>query len=92
MITLQRPYWLLLAALLVSLLGSCRDAEQGVRPRRGTLTEAVYATAVLEPRESYTAFSSVAGILANSLVEEGRRVRKGAPLFEVRGVQADLER
>lgn len=88
----NRPAGSILAyvLLMTGLLG-CGAEETGVRPRLTSLTEAVYSAAVVRPRESYTVYAAVPGIIGESNLREGKRVRRGEVLLRVRGEQAELE-
>ncbi|WP_020568853.1 efflux RND transporter periplasmic adaptor subunit [Neolewinella persica] len=78
--------------LLIISLGSCTKTEPGIRPSLTTITEAVYGTATVVPKESYTVYSPVNGIIDRSHLEEGAVVDMGDELFRIGSQQAELER
>lgn len=78
--------------LLTILLGSCQKTETVIRPGLTTITEAVYGTATVVPKESYTVFSPVNGIIERSQLKEGIVVNKGNELFRIGNQRAALER
>jgi HlyD family secretion protein len=76
--------------LLVVLLNGCGTEEAGIRPVINTITEAVYGTAKVVPKEAYTVFSPVNGIIGQSSLQEGALVKKGDELFRISNQQAKL--
>jgi HlyD family secretion protein len=52
-------------------------------PQVSALTESVYASALLKPKNEYQLFAAVSGILEKVYVEEGQLVDKGDTLFQI---------
>lgn len=77
--------------LLIIAVGSCQKTETGVRPGLSTITEAVYGTATVVPKDAYNVYSPVNGIIDHSDLEEGAVVNKGDELFRIGNQQAELE-
>jgi HlyD family secretion protein len=77
---------------LVILLGSCSQEETGIRPDLSTITEAVYGTATVVPKDAYTVYSPVNGIIDHSNLEEGALVNQGDELFSIGNHRAELEK
>lgn len=67
--------------LFSSLLIACKGEEEAIHPEYRPLTEAVYASGNLYPKEEYKVFSSADGTLLKQLVQEGDSVREGEVLF-----------
>lgn len=81
-----------LLLLLPIVLGSCQKTETGVKPSRNTITEAVYGTAKVLPKDAYNVYSPVNGIIDQSYLKEGVVVNKGDVLFRIGNQQVELER
>lgn len=84
-------YLLLLIACFWSLSG-CSQEEAGIHPSFTTITEAVYGTATVVPREVYDVYAPVNGILERSKLREGELVSEGDELFLISNERAALER
>ena len=68
--------------LLISLqFLSCDNSVERVKPKKSTLVESVYASALVQPDSLYEVYSSVAGILDKQFVNEGDTVSYGSSLF-----------
>ena len=76
-------FCLLLCGIVSSLFISCNKNEEKIVPQRRTLTEAVYASAIVQPDSLYLAYSAVTGILDKNLVEEGTIVVKNQPIAQI---------
>ncbi|NHF57733.1 HlyD family efflux transporter periplasmic adaptor subunit [Flavobacteriaceae bacterium TP-CH-4] len=74
------------------LLLSCGSKNEGITPEKKTLTESVYASAIVQPDSLYEVYSSVAGILDIQFVQEGDTVSKGQPLFQIFNKTPDLNK
>ncbi|MEL6143754.1 MAG: HlyD family efflux transporter periplasmic adaptor subunit, partial [Bacteroidota bacterium] len=77
---------------ILSILTACQRDQEGIKPQLRDLYEAVYSTATVQPREAYTVFPSVNGIIENSVLEEGKIVGKGEELIKIKNQQSDLNR
>jgi HlyD family secretion protein len=73
-------FFLLLGGVL---LASCSEKETGIFPEETSITEAVYASATIEPENVYQANSSVSGLIEERFVKEGDLVYAGQILFRV---------
>ncbi|MCE3007242.1 MAG: HlyD family efflux transporter periplasmic adaptor subunit [Bacteroidetes bacterium] len=71
-----------LPALAILLL-ACSTSEEGIRAEYRPLTEAVYASGVLEPANRYELYAKAPGILLKKYVETGDTVARGQLLFEL---------
>ncbi|MBL7473017.1 efflux RND transporter periplasmic adaptor subunit [Robertkochia sediminum] len=69
--------------LIILIIFSCKDQNEGILPRSGPITESVYATVTIKPDSLYQVYAAVAGILQENLVREGDAVAKGQPLFQI---------
>ncbi|TDB64199.1 efflux RND transporter periplasmic adaptor subunit [Arundinibacter roseus] len=72
---------LYLATLIFSV--SCSSENEGTSPTYMELTEAVYASGNVYPRNEYKLFAQGDGVLIRQLVTEGETVAKGQLLFEL---------
>lgn len=79
-------FWGLVGILIV--FSGCQSEKTKTRPQLRQLTEAVYTTVTVVPREYYTVYPSVGGIIEERYVEEGDSVRRGQPLFQLSGRQS----
>ncbi len=77
-------------ALLLFLLTSCQEQEEGVPVAYRELTEAVYGTATVTPRHSYTVYPPVSGIIETSSLRVGNKVAAGDDLFKISTTQAAI--
>jgi multidrug efflux pump subunit AcrA (membrane-fusion protein) len=64
-------------------LQGCTDKQQPVKPEYKLLTEAVYASGNLLPKNEYKVFAQADGVLLRKTVEEGDTVSVGQTLFEL---------
>ncbi|WP_339709384.1 HlyD family efflux transporter periplasmic adaptor subunit [uncultured Kriegella sp.] len=76
----------------IVLFFSCKSKKDGITPKRTTLVESVYASALVQPDSLYEVYSAVAGILDRQLVNEGDTVIKGQQLFQIFNKMPDLNR
>ncbi|WP_420151801.1 efflux RND transporter periplasmic adaptor subunit [Spirosoma sp.] len=66
----------------LALLGSaCKRSTDGTSPAYRELTEAVYASGNVYPRNEYTVTADAAGVLEKRLVNEGDSIRQNQLLF-----------
>ncbi|HEY0895503.1 MAG TPA: efflux RND transporter periplasmic adaptor subunit [Sphingobacteriaceae bacterium] len=68
---------------LVLLSAACRDRNERTKPKVATVTESVYASAVVKAEGQYQVYSTVTGILNNILVKAGARVKAGDLLIQL---------
>jgi len=78
--------------LLALLTVACSHSDKGITPDKNTLVESVYASALVQPDSLYEVYSAVTGILDKQLVEEGDRVMRGQPLFQIFNKMPELNR
>ncbi len=81
-----------LLALALLVAHGCGQTKTGIHPSSDTVTEAVYASATVVPREAYTASPSANGIIEWIDLQEGATVNQGDVLFRIDDRQAELER
>ncbi|WP_080056481.1 efflux RND transporter periplasmic adaptor subunit [Spirosoma aerolatum] len=77
--------------LLVSLvmLTACKNGTDGLSPTYRDLTEAVYASGNIYPRNEYTVTADAAGILQKRLVNEGDSIQQNQLLFVLESATED---
>lgn len=75
---------------ILFLVQSCSDNGNGIRPKKGTVTESVYASGVIKADDQYTVFSTVNGILEKIRVIAGQSISEGQLLFELENEKAAL--
>jgi HlyD family secretion protein len=69
--------------LIVFVFLSCSDTGSTTTPKRGNITESVYATGIIKAEKQYTVFSPVSGILQKINVTAGQDVTADQNLFEI---------
>ncbi|BFP41247.1 hypothetical protein FGF1_20920 [Flavobacteriaceae bacterium GF1] len=69
--------------LIWSTLFSCMHNGEKIYPQKLSLTESVYASAIVQPDSLYQAYSAVTGILDKNLCEEGDLVTKGQGIVQI---------
>ncbi len=80
---------ILLASLL--LLFSCSKNEtEEIQPKKGIVTESVYASGVIKADNQYTVFATVSGILQKINATVGQTISKGQVLFQIESEKANL--
>jgi RND family efflux transporter MFP subunit len=67
----------LLLVILAALCLSCSEPPEETRPIYGSMTEAIYASAIIQPKGLYNAFAATQGIIEEVMVNEGDTVAKG---------------
>ncbi|HLG03624.1 MAG TPA: efflux RND transporter periplasmic adaptor subunit [Bacteroidia bacterium] len=68
----------------VSLLVSCNTGKDVIHPERRDLTEAVYASGKIYPKNDYKVFSKLPGYVEEIHVRAGDTVKIGQPLITIR--------
>jgi len=81
----------LLSVFGVLLIVSCAEKEKGIKPEYRDLTEAVYSTVTVQPRQTYTVYPEVSGIIEYLNHEEGDTVFKGDVLLEIKDSKSDVK-
>src|SRR4051794_20539475 len=74
---------ILIAVVLCIILSGCGKKEKTVKPVIKSLTEAVYASGNVFPKNEYQVFANADGLLNRLFVEAGDQVSQGQPLFKV---------
>src|SRR3954471_9766868 len=72
-----------LAMLLLLSATACKPKYIEVSPKVGPVTEAVFASGSIEPKDAYTLTSLSDGFIVKSYVTENNLVRDGQLLFEL---------
>lgn len=60
-------------------------------PQRRDITEAVYASATVQPADQYRVFPEAGGVTTERTIELGDTVRRGDLLFRIRNTTAELQ-
>lgn len=76
---------------LILLLGCARKDTEAIQPERRDITEAVYASATIEPADQYEVFPETGGVITERLIELGDTVRRDELLFRLRNTTAALQ-
>ncbi|AUD01037.1 efflux RND transporter periplasmic adaptor subunit [Spirosoma pollinicola] len=75
---------------LVALLGiSCKSGTDGTTPSYRELTEAVYASGNVYPRNEYTVTADAIGVLQQRLINEGDSIHQNQLLFVLESASED---
>ena len=73
------------------LVVSCARKDNGeIQPKKGTITESVYASGVVKSENQYTVYATVNGVLQKINVSVGQSIVKGQSLFEIESEKASL--
>ena len=67
----------------VLISSACQKEKKGIKPGYQNITEAVYSTVTIEPRDFYTVYPSVSGIIESRSIEAGDLVKKNDRLFQL---------
>ncbi|WP_461053918.1 efflux RND transporter periplasmic adaptor subunit [Spirosoma arcticum] len=78
--------------LLVILTVACKRGSDGISPTYQELTEAVYASGNVYPRNEYTVTADANGVLQQRLVNEGDSIRRNQLLFVLESATEDARR
>lgn len=73
----------ILICLTASLLYSCKNKTETIKPTVSSISESVYASGVVKSQNQYQAFATVNGIIENIYVKEGDTVIAGSPILSV---------
>lgn len=77
-------------AVLGFLLVSCGKKQEVTQPLVQDITQAVYASGRLYPKNFYRVASKVAGVVADVYVIAGDTVKRGMPLIKIRNSVAEI--
>lgn len=69
--------------LILPFFLCCSDTSDTTLPKRGTITESVYASGTIKAEKQYTVYSRVSGILQKIDLIPGQDVAVGQNLFEL---------
>ena len=70
-------------AAIFFMIVACKKNIDSVRPEKSVISEAVYASGYLVPKEEYLVYSVIDGILVRAFVEENDSFSMGQPLFQI---------
>ncbi len=79
----------LLVAVFLSFFAACNRSPNGTSPAYRELTEAVYASGNVYPRNEYVVTADASGVLQQRLVNEGDSIRKNQLLFVLESATED---
>lgn len=77
---------LLSGLVLLTVFYGCNRTENGTHPAYKDLTEAVYASGSIYPRNEYKVLANADGILQQKLVSEGDSVKRNQLVFVLEGI------
>jgi multidrug efflux pump subunit AcrA (membrane-fusion protein) len=77
---------------ITSLLAACGKKEKSIKPEIKSLTEAVYASGNIFPKNEYLVYANADGLLNRIFVQAGDQVSLGQPLFKVDSDIQDAKR
>nr|WP_144051616.1 HlyD family efflux transporter periplasmic adaptor subunit [Fibrisoma limi] len=81
-----------LLVLTASVVVTCNRNDEGVSPTYRDLTEAVYASGNVYPRNEYTVTADANGILEQRLINEGDSIQRNQLLFVLESNTEDARR
>ena len=77
--------------LFLFLMASCsKNNQESIQPKKGAITESVYASGIVKAEGQYTVFPLVSGVLKSIDVEVGQTISEGQPLFKIENEKASL--
>jgi HlyD family secretion protein len=84
-------YFCYIIVLIFALMVSCSKKEvEAIQPKKGTITESVYASGVIKAENQYTVFSTVNGVLQKINATVGQSISQGQSLFQIESEKAAL--
>ena len=69
------------SGILIFLLFSCKNKNEGINPLTQKITESVYASGIVKSKQQYQVYSAVNGLVAQIFVTEGDLVKNQRVLF-----------
>ncbi len=72
----------LILLLTINFFG-CGKKQEKIQPTVESITESVYASGVIKSKNQYQVFSTVNGLFAEIIVQEGALVKKGQPILRL---------
>ncbi|RRB07551.1 efflux RND transporter periplasmic adaptor subunit [Larkinella rosea] len=82
----MKTVFVLEGILLTTVFYGCNRTEEGTSPTYKDLTEAVYASGSVFPRNEYKVLANADGILQQQLVSEGDSVKRNQLVFVLEGI------
>lgn len=76
--------------VLLFVLSCSKSSQESIHPKKGTITESVYASGIVKAQDQYTVFPLVSGVLKSIDVEVGQAIAEGQPLFKIESEKASL--
>lgn len=86
----MKKYIFYISSIALFLLGACGKKQESISPTISTITESVYASGKIKAKNQYTVYSTVSGILQNTIVEVGDTVKPNDVLFKLENVASEL--
>lgn len=83
---------LLSITIFACLTTACNRGSDGIAPTYRELTEAVYASGNVYPRNEYTVTADATGVLQQRLIDEGDFIRRNQLLFVLESATEDARR
>lgn len=77
----EGPFCVFIFWGILTVLAGCNRKEEGTKPAYKDLTEAVYASGSIYPRNEYKVLANADGTLQRQLVSEGDSVKRNQLLF-----------
>jgi HlyD family secretion protein len=91
LIPFQMRYFLISSIVIGFLLISCSKKElTETQPKKGDVTESVYASGIVKAENQYIVYSTVNGVLQTINVEVGQTITEGQALFQIESDKANL--
>ena len=85
--SVRRHFYLIAVTFLFF---GCQEAQKGIKAEYRDLTEAVYSTITVQPRNSYKVYPKLGGIIEEVLMDEGKSVKKGDLLIKITDNISDM--
>lgn len=86
---MRYSFFIVLLILIITASCSKKEVEE-IQPKKGTITESVYASGVVKAENQYTVFSTVNGVLQKINVTVGQSITQGQSLFQIESEKAAL--
>lgn len=80
----------ILLVIISLLIISCKKKQETTKPIEEGITESVYASGIIKSTNQYNVFSTVNGVIAEILVNEGDVVNKGDAILKLVSTNAQL--
>lgn len=88
--TAMRTLFLPLTALILLTMAACTPKQETVSPVYKPITEAVYASGHVKPRDEHRLYAQTDGVISDRPVREGDIVKAGQLLFRISSEEQDL--